>query len=55
VYGARSRFMTRKVLAQFQDVTWPTAEEGATPSPAAVAPVDVAGLLRGMWGNAEHR
>ena len=50
VYGARSRFMTRSVLAQFQDSTWPTAETGNGVQPHAAAPVDVAGKLRGLWG-----
>ncbi len=49
VYGARSRFMTRAVLAQFQEVTWPAAEADAGAPPHATAPVDVAGKLRGMW------
>ena len=49
VYGARSRFMTRSVLAQFEQVSWPVAEAGVT-TPAQNAPrVDVAGMLRGMW------
>jgi len=49
VYGARSRFMTRSVLAQFEPVAWPAAEAGAN-TPAQNAPrVDVAGILRGMW------
>jgi ATP-dependent DNA helicase UvrD/PcrA len=52
VYGAKSRFMTRAVLVQFQEDTWPPAEVGAAPSRAA-APVDVAGKLRGMWGMSE--
>ncbi|MGH9579767.1 MAG: ATP-dependent helicase [Terriglobales bacterium] len=50
VFGARSRFMTRDVLAQFQNVTWPTAEEGGGVQARAAAPVNVAGKLRGMWG-----
>ncbi len=54
VYGAKSRFMTRAVLAQFQEVTWPTAETGAGAPTPAVASVDVAGKLRGMWGSAER-
>ena len=49
VYGARSRFMTRTVLAQFEQVTWPAAQAGAG-TPAQKAPhVDVAGILRAMW------
>jgi len=55
VYGARSRFMTRKVLAHFQEVAWPSAEAGSASTHAAIAPVDVAGRLRGMWGNAERQ
>ena len=49
VYGARSRFMTGSVLAQFEQITWPMSQAGA-PLPSANAPrVDVAGMLRGMW------
>jgi DNA helicase-2/ATP-dependent DNA helicase PcrA len=50
VYGARSRFITRNVLAQFEQMTWPAAEAGAAAPPQAAAPVDVAGKLRGLWG-----
>ena len=49
VYGARSRFMTRKVLAQFQEVAWPAAETVDVARSSASAPVDVAAKLRGMW------
>ena len=49
VYGARSRFMTRTVLARFEQTTWPAAQAGAgVPMPNAPR-VDVAGMLRGMW------
>ena len=49
VYGARSRFMTRSVLGQFEQVTWPVGEAGDR-APAQNAPhVDVAGILRAMW------
>ena len=49
VYGARSRFMTRAVLAQLEQVTWPTEEMGAV-APVRDAPqVDIAAKLRGMW------
>ena len=37
VYGARSRFMTRFVLAQFEPVSWPAAEAGVA-APAQNAP-----------------
>ena len=48
VYGAKSRFLTRKVLACFDQVSWSDEKdkEGAT---TKSAPVDVAGRLRGMW------
>ena len=49
VYGARSRFLTKAVLACMEEIAWPGA---ARPDGAerAAAPVDVAGVLRGMWG-----
>jgi DNA helicase-2/ATP-dependent DNA helicase PcrA len=48
VYGARSRFLTKAVMACMDEVAWgePEAAEkarGGTPA------VDVAGRLRGMW------
>ena len=48
VYGAQSRFMTRRVMATLEPVAWPPAQ---APEPAAAgAPrVDVASRLRGMW------
>jgi DNA helicase-2/ATP-dependent DNA helicase PcrA len=49
VYGARSRFMTRAVLSNFQEITWPVAETGAAAASARAPMVDVAGMLRGMW------
>jgi DNA helicase-2/ATP-dependent DNA helicase PcrA len=49
VYGARSRYMTATVLAQFEQVTWPAAQAGAPLPPASAPRVDVAGMLRGMW------
>jgi DNA helicase-2/ATP-dependent DNA helicase PcrA len=49
VYGARSRFMTRKVLSQFQQVSWPPPDSHAAASTQTAAAVDVAGKLRGMW------
>jgi len=48
VYGARSRFLTRAVLACFDQVAWGEPGEAASPQGAAPA-VDVAGRLRGMW------
>jgi DNA helicase-2/ATP-dependent DNA helicase PcrA len=50
VYGARSRFMTRAVLAQCEQITWPPADADASAVISTHASaVDVAGMLRGMW------
>jgi len=48
VYGARSRFLTRAVMACLEEVAF--GEPEAALRPSAVQPtVDVAGRLRGMW------
>lgn len=49
VYGARSRFLSRAVLAQLDQVTWPEAEARLTAPATPAARVDVAGMLRGLW------
>ena len=50
VYGAKSRFMTRAVMACLEQVTWPENAEGAVQDSTSGAPrVDVASRLRGMW------
>ena len=50
VYGAKSRFMTRPVMACLAQVTWPeSAESAAHPSPRDAPQVDVASQLRSMW------
>jgi DNA helicase-2/ATP-dependent DNA helicase PcrA len=50
VYGARSRFLTRRVMATLEETVWP-AGEGGVAEPAQDAPrVNVAEKLRGMWG-----
>jgi DNA helicase-2/ATP-dependent DNA helicase PcrA len=48
VYGARSRFVTRSLLACMDEVAWPGAAVRDAREPAA-ARVDVAGTLRSMW------
>jgi DNA helicase-2/ATP-dependent DNA helicase PcrA len=48
VYGARSRFLTRAVLACLQEVVWPGVVERGAPDHASPR-VDVAGILRTMW------
>jgi DNA helicase-2/ATP-dependent DNA helicase PcrA len=49
IYGARSRFLTRTVLAQFDQMTWPEAEAENSASARCAPRVDVAGRLRGLW------
>jgi DNA helicase-2/ATP-dependent DNA helicase PcrA len=50
VYGAKSRFMTRPVMACLEQVTWPESAEGVAQDSLSDAPrVDVASRLRGMW------
>jgi DNA helicase-2/ATP-dependent DNA helicase PcrA len=48
VYGAKSRFLTRAVMACFDQVAFGEPERTDAPGPGT-APVDVAGKLRGMW------
>jgi len=48
VYGARSRFMTRKVMARFEEISW-SDEQAKNSFGTKISPVDVAGRLRGMW------
>jgi DNA helicase II / ATP-dependent DNA helicase PcrA len=49
VYGARSRFISRSVLAKLEQMTWP-AGDATTSAAAETAPrVDVARKLRGLW------
>ena len=48
VYGAKSRFLTREVMACFDELAWGEAGEPARPAPAA-ARVDVTARLRDMW------
>jgi DNA helicase-2/ATP-dependent DNA helicase PcrA len=48
VYGAKSRFLTRKVLACFEEVAW-SDEREKNAAGTKSTPVDVAAKLRGMW------
>jgi DNA helicase-2/ATP-dependent DNA helicase PcrA len=48
VYGARSRFMTKAVMACFDEIAWGEPEK-AEKARAGTPAVDVAGKLRGMW------
>jgi DNA helicase-2/ATP-dependent DNA helicase PcrA len=47
VYGARSRFLTRAVLACLDEIAW--GESSETIKPATRGAVDVAARLRDMW------
>ena len=48
VYGAKSRFLTKKVLACFEQTSWSDGQvENSTGT--RTSPVDVAGRLREMW------
>jgi DNA helicase-2/ATP-dependent DNA helicase PcrA len=49
VYGARSRFISRVVLAQLEQVSWPAGDSTAGTCASDPARVDVAGKLRGLW------
>ncbi len=48
VYGARSRFLTKAVMACMEEVAYGEPEAALQPS-AGQPTVDVAGRLRGMW------
>ena len=51
VYGARSRFMTDQLLAQFEQKAWPATREAAIRAfdTKANVRVDAAAALRAMW------
>jgi DNA helicase-2/ATP-dependent DNA helicase PcrA len=49
VYGARSRFLTKAVMAKLDTITWPEDGERASAAALTNARVNVAGKLRTMW------
>ena len=49
VYAARSRFLTKAVMARLDAITWPEEGAQATATAPVKARVNVAGKLRGMW------
>lgn len=49
VYGARSRFLTRRVLERLQETSWPPAEAIAAQPLAGGSAVDIASRLRRLW------
>jgi DNA helicase-2/ATP-dependent DNA helicase PcrA len=48
VYGAKSRFLTRKVMACLEEICW-SDEKDQDQAAVNGAPVDVAAKLRRMW------
>jgi DNA helicase-2/ATP-dependent DNA helicase PcrA len=48
VYGAKSRFLTREMMARLESVTWGEAETEHVPAGGG-SNVDVAGKLRSLW------
>lgn len=49
VYGARSRFLTKAVMATLDAITWPVDGDAADPRAPGAARVNIAGKLRSMW------
>ena len=49
VYGARSRFLTKAVMARFETMTWPELAEQRDTPVSASARVNVAARLKNMW------
>ena len=49
VYGARSRFLTKAVMATLDAITWPEDGDPSGVSGPRTARVNVAGKLRSMW------
>ena len=49
VYGARSRFLTPRVMETLQTNTWPPASHLSQPPAVPAARVDVGAKLRAMW------
>jgi DNA helicase-2/ATP-dependent DNA helicase PcrA len=48
VYGAKSRFLTKAVMACLEPVVYGESPDSAPPA-ANLSPVDVASRLRDMW------
>ncbi|MEO8627435.1 MAG: 3'-5' exonuclease, partial [Betaproteobacteria bacterium] len=49
IYGARSRFISRAVLAHLEQVAFPVGDVDHTVPVVETERVDVAGKLRGLW------
>jgi len=49
VYGAASRFLTRKVMQCLQPAVWPEADAAEAAPARDAPPIDVASALRGLW------
>ena len=49
VYGARSRFLTERVMACFRKVAAPVAQAGTARQPASDVRIDAGAVLRDLW------
>ena len=49
VYGARSRFLTKAVMAKLDPITWPDERQRPDSLASSTARVNVAGKLRDLW------
>jgi DNA helicase II / ATP-dependent DNA helicase PcrA len=49
VYGARSRFLTKAVMARLDAITWPESGDQPAAPASSQARVNVAGKLRDLW------
>jgi DNA helicase II / ATP-dependent DNA helicase PcrA len=49
VYGARSRFLTPGVMAAFNALVWPAADQAEHAEAKPLPRVDIAARLRGLW------
>ena len=49
VYGTRSRFLTKAVIARLDAIVWPEVHDSSEAPAHSTARVNVAGKLRNMW------
>jgi DNA helicase-2/ATP-dependent DNA helicase PcrA len=49
VYASRTRFIPDSMRSKFEVTSWPIACSEPAPAPGAVAAVDLAARMRGMW------
>ena len=49
LYGARSRFLTPAVMANFDSRSWPVVPPSISEVPGSIAAVDAGAKMRAMW------